>query len=252
MVSKKAAIFDVTQSPPDANELARLRLQSKLELQDIAARGKRLLTLYMALGVAGFIAVAGLWATGLLPGSSGRVVSVLFTVIGFVAAITASFAAAEIVDIYSLVSRGVQNLCLGAVAFAIIVATIIVAFVHTRTAVAIAESAAIVVVVTIAATIARNKYIDDRIAMPTHRCCNELLTDLEDMDASSRANEYIQFLKWCRQDETLKAYQHALAEMGRKPVVGEYRAAKDWVQSAGHKDKESRTREACEQLARPV
>ena len=82
------------------------------------------------------------------------------------------------------------------------------------------------------------------------------LRSLFELEASYNPSQCIQFLKWCQKDDTLKAYQHQLAKMGRTPVIGEYLAAEQWIKSMElNKAKEQDQREAneaCEQLKQPV
>ena len=185
MVPKKAAIFDVTQPPPNSGELARLHREACEALKVIKARDK---WFYSAICIAFIV---------------GLVLVVMMT------------------DPL----KPIHDLSFGLFP--------------------------ILIVSGAACGSALSYYNNNQILQPK-QLCRKLLSELKPLEASIMPDKCIQFLEWCQQNETLKAYQHALVEMGRKPVVGEYRAAKDWVQSAGHRDKEARAREACEQLAQPV
>ncbi len=75
------------------------------------------------------------------------------------------------------------------------------------------------------------------------------LDSLVPLDADSKPDECIQLDAWREQDETVAAYLTALAGLGRKPVMGEYRAAKAWMTGAKEwnqkAEKRERARQAC-------
>lgn len=56
-----------------------------------------------------------------------------------------------------------------------------------------------------------------------------MANDLIELNYSGCPDECIKFVSFCEVDETVRRYQNRLAEMGRRPVVGEFRAAKRWV-----------------------
>lgn len=82
---------------------------------------------------------------------------------------------------------------------------------------------------------------------------NAILSNLVELEHSSLPEECIRFAGWCETDETVGAYQRRLAAMGRKPVVGEYEAAKDWIEGAAaratEQEKADRAKQACARLA---
>jgi len=53
-----------------------------------------------------------------------------------------------------------------------------------------------------------------------------------ELEPSEHPDECVQFLQWCKHDETLKHYQHQLAELDRKPTMYEYILAKRWFEKA--------------------
>ena len=75
------------------------------------------------------------------------------------------------------------------------------------------------------------------------------LTDLVELDATDKPDECIQLDEWREQDKTINAFLTALMRLGRKPVVGEYRAAKEWMENAERRQAEAekleRARQAC-------
>ena len=74
------------------------------------------------------------------------------------------------------------------------------------------------------------------------------LDNLVSLDADSKPDECIQLDVWREQDETVAAYLAALAGLGRKPVMGEYRAAEAWVGNQ-KAEKRERARQACARFA---
>ena len=79
------------------------------------------------------------------------------------------------------------------------------------------------------------------------------LDNLVSLDADSSPDECIQLDEWREQDETVAAYLTALAGLGRKPVMGEYRAAEAWMTGAKgwsqKAEKRERARQACVRFA---
>ena len=79
------------------------------------------------------------------------------------------------------------------------------------------------------------------------------LDNLVSLDANSSPDECIQLDEWREQDETVAAYLTALAGLGRKPVMGEYRAAEAWMTGAKgwsqKAEKRERARQACVRFA---
>ena len=69
----------------------------------------------------------------------------------------------------------------------------------------------------------------------------------------STPEECVKFVELVDADQTIAAYQQQLAAMGRKPVIGEYKAALEWIVTAearpSESDKQERARLACERLA---
>lgn len=61
-----------------------------------------------------------------------------------------------------------------------------------------------------------------------------LLRDLDSAakpgeDGPTNPDECIDFVKMCKEDDVVREFQHRLVTMGRKPVMGEYHAAKAWI-----------------------
>jgi len=67
-------------------------------------------------------------------------------------------------------------------------------------------------------------------------------SELVDLEHSTTPFECIQFVILCDEDATLKAYQHQLVKMGRKPILKEYKAAKDWVLNKSAREAEQELR----------
>lgn len=79
---------------------------------------------------------------------------------------------------------------------------------------------------------------------------------LLELESSEFPQECLDFVAWCEADPTLAQYQHQLVSMNRKPVTGEYTAAKAWINSVGERQSEEelqeKAREACERMRRPI
>ena len=79
------------------------------------------------------------------------------------------------------------------------------------------------------------------------------LDALVELEATDKPDECIQMDEWREQDEAIGAYLSTLATLGRKPVVGEYRAAKKWMDNAEKRqqkaEKLERARQACARFA---
>ena len=240
MKSTEHNTFDVTQPPSSSDDLEQLRREAERELEAIEVKERHFDSIWLAAAIVGLVLSTEIWMLTLLPLYSYLVIRDYLTVMPFAAAF--AFGLVHFHRIYSLLLAFLSVSAL---------ATSIIGMVFATVPSWIPIITAIIGIVSFIAIIHGAGYMDEHVSGPRKRY-KKLLANLEALDPTRKPQECIQFLEWCQQDETLKAYQHALAEMGRKPVVGEYRAAKDWVQSAGHGDKETRAREACEQLVQPV
>ncbi len=72
-------------------------------------------------------------------------------------------------------------------------------------------------------------YLYDRWVVTPRTTATAVLHDLVYLDYSSHPDECIAFVGFVEADDAVRAYQHQLVALGRKPVLGEYRAAKDWM-----------------------
>ena len=70
----------------------------------------------------------------------------------------------------------------------------------------------------------------------------KLLSETTELNHNDDPEECINFVKWCTEDETLRAFQNQLARIGRHPIRAEYLAAKEWYFRAlpSRKDKEKK------------
>ena len=243
MKSTEHNTFDVTQPPLDVNDLKELRREAVRELEAIDTKERHFGSVWSRAAIGGLVLLAAIWVLELLP-HSNLVIRDYLIVIPFAAAF--AFGLVHFHGIYSLLLALLSGSAL---------ATSIIGMVSATVPSWAVTITAVIGIVSFIAIISGDGYMDRHVSSPRMRY-KDLLTDLEVLDPTRKPQECIQFLEWCQQDETLKAYQHALAEMGRKPVVGEYRAAKVWMHYSGRRQMldavETRAREACEQLARPV
>lgn len=75
------------------------------------------------------------------------------------------------------------------------------------------------------------------------------LAALCEIDSETRPDECVAFVNYCQQDETVRKYQHQLSRQGRRPIVAEYFAAKEWLANGrAEQQTKERAREACAQL----
>ena len=107
---------------------------------------------------------------------------------------------------------------------------------------------AVAVVGFLGGTVVAHTLFEKHIEKPFN-AINAALTDLVELDATDTQDECIQLDEWREQDKTIDAFLTALTRLGRKPVVGEYRAAKEWMENAGKRltevEKLERARQAC-------
>lgn len=93
------------------------------------------------------------------------------------------------------------------------------------------------------------------IDTPRNRA-NATLGSLVELEASTLPEQCIQFMDWVEADEMVRAYQHQLAALGRKPVVAEFEAAKTWVEGSALRTVENerieKARQACAKMAAAV
>lgn len=79
------------------------------------------------------------------------------------------------------------------------------------------------------------------------------LASLSELNHSVDPDACIQYVQWCDEDETVRAYQRRLVSLGRRPILAEYNAAKEWVRSAikqrGDAKKAAEAQRACQRLA---
>ena len=83
-----------------------------------------------------------------------------------------------------------------------------------------------------------------------------ILNALQTLEPSRFPNEFMEFVGWCRNYETLLKYQHELVALDRPPVVGEYRAAKLWVEKYNAqqraRDEAEGINTACDAMRQPL
>ncbi len=95
--------------------------------------------------------------------------------------------------------------------------------------------------------------VDKHLVEKPLKAAQAALDKLVSLDAESSPDECIRLDAWREQDETVAAYLAALAGLGRKPVVGEYLAAKAWMEDAEGRsqkaEKMERARQACARFA---
>ena len=235
--------FDLTKPPLDVNELKGLRREAEQELKAIETKERHFDFVWSAAAIVGLVLLTARWVVTLLP-HSDLVLRDYLIVTPFAAAF--AFAVINFHGVFSLLLALLSGSAL-ATSFIGMVSPTVPSWIPIITA--------IVGIVSFVAIIRGSDYMGEHVVGP-RKSYKTLLADLEVLDPTSTPQECIQFLEWCQQDETLKAYQHALAEMGRKPVVGEYQVAKDWMHHSERRRildmLETRAREACEQLAQAV
>lgn len=92
------------------------------------------------------------------------------------------------------------------------------------------------------------KYLNDPI-----NAADKALADLVELEASDKPDECIKLDKWRDKDKHIDTYLTALSQQDRKPVIGEYRVAKNWIATSEQRqndaEKRERARQACERLA---
>lgn len=232
--------FDMTKQPPSADDLAEARRSATRTLE----RMKKLERSYRIAGAALFLGVivallvmaSGFWTQTWVPD----------VVVGAAIAVCVSLGAIGMVGV-----RFADGL--GAV-----VGGVLVPILGVATAVQLGferagEGAGMAVFISAGLVTITFAILNDRWIMKPESEANMVLNDLVELEASSMPEQCIEFMQLVDGYEEVKAYQHKLATMGRKPVVAEYEAAQLWVAEADKRQAEQETRdlarEACDRMA---
>lgn len=98
-------------------------------------------------------------------------------------------------------------------------------------------------------------YLDKRLFKPMKQTVKSL-EDLVDLSPTDKPEQCIALDKWRDQNTEIDSYLKAIAEQGRKPVVSEYNAAREWMQTAGSRNEKAKKIEqakaACERMAATI
>lgn len=222
------AIIDLTTQPPTTETIVSYRTATTQLLTRLMTWRRRLRWGRIVFVVLVAATPFYLWWNGMIPGA---------------VAAFATFAIAAVL-------AGLSGAAVLAVAAAIVVVLAVPTV--TETAVAGVMSAAVLSgAFTTLLVVAVYKWID-----PSIEQANFDLTALADLEHRESPDECVDFVKWCDHDATIKAYQHRLAEMGRRPIRAEYEAAKKWIKTADTRRaqaaKDAQAQAACERLAGAV
>ena len=221
--------IDLTAQPPSAGELAEKRKALNNTLSAINKKEKLFKGFCYLLGITGLIASVSLWLARFI--TEGQLMGT-FAVANVIALAVALSVAIAIVGSVSV-----------AIAFLIAIVGTVSILIPGAILIAIAIAIAIIWFYVIHINIPRADAID-------------LPYGLVELEHSEFPDECIQFVEWCKIDDVLRNYQHQLAEMGRKPTLGEYQAAKTWVegseQRSSQKAKIDKAKAACDAMMSPV
>jgi hypothetical protein len=84
----------------------------------------------------------------------------------------------------------------------------------------------------------------------------EELASLVELEASEYGEQCIQYIEWCEKDSILSVYQNQIVALGRKPVLKEYDAAKNWIDSSAQRasvdELQEKARVACSRMQNPI
>lgn len=213
----------INASPPTSQHLAEQRRSASAVLAQCAKIERRFLTFSVAAAFVGVAMLLWAWRAGLLDGFT------LMAAVLFVGAVV-----------------GVGTLE-GTLVFAAAGAVVLVF---------LGGGAGAFVGVGGGALVVAGALFHDNWIVDTRAAAQSLLSDLVELEYSDLPDECEDFVRMCEADSDVRAYQHQLAAMGRKPVLAEYNAAKLWVERSEHRlsaqEKSERARVACDRLAQPV
>lgn len=241
--------FDITRTPPDMEALAKHRREASGVLAAVAKRERWFPLACYGVGAIGLATLPALWLLGVIPltdalegaillaGMIVLMITVYAAFLGFVNAVGGAFPAA-----FPFASAFAST---SASAFASVSAlegafpgTVVGAFAGT-------------VVGTLVGTVAGGTIIQNYIDAP-RRLGNDAMAMLVELEASDMGDECIEYMGMVDSDETIRSYQHQLRSIGRKPIRGEYRAAKAWIEgkAARLRDTErmERAKIACDRM----
>jgi len=98
--------------------------------------------------------------------------------------------------------------------------------------VAVAMSVALAVAMAVAVPVALCEWwYDQHVEIPRIHA-RDVKTDLIELDATMAPNACIAYDGYCQEATQVAAYQKKISAMGRRPIMAEYEASKQWVEGA--------------------
>lgn len=197
-----ALSFDITQTPPTADEITHERERLQRQLARSRARRNWLVMIILAIDVL-------LWLTWWHSDSPGLLVAA-----GAAAVLAAAFVVGDVAAIVGLVGVVVVGLvAAGAVASGPFAAG--------------AAIVAAIVAALVAALVATVAYV----MAGWHNASDALLTALARVDPAPK-EACLDMAQWIAQDATVGAYRSAVISQGREILQGEHLAMKGWIETA--------------------
>jgi hypothetical protein len=226
--------FDIAGTPPSADILAQARKSAADVLAVCVTREQRFKWACYGLWLMGIAIVLLMWHGGLLSGNEAVCAALFATLI--VGIVVAFF-----VEAGGTVAVGAG---VGATAYMVV-------------GVVAGESLATVewvtVVVTAGVGACVGAYLYDRWIGRPRNAADQTLADLIELEASTLGEQCIAFMACVDANSTVRSYQNQIASMGRKPVMAEYEAAKDWIgdreRRVSEQGKIELARQACARMA---
>ena len=108
---------------------------------------------------------------------------------------------------------------------------------------------AAIIIKTIAETVANIFYVTINEELDNTRSS---VYELNELESSESPEECIEFVKLCRTSNTILAYQNQIATQGRRPVYGEYLAAKKLEENLEPNERQQQAKTACNILGAPI
>ena len=221
--------IDLKNAPPNPQELAQKRIVCQETIDRINSKDRVIKKLSYLVFIAAIITGLSLWTFGIIN------TAILLSAIAGMIMTIAMFATASIEVTLGTVLAG----------FLFIYTDVIPGF----------KTYAAITIFLLTSTYITYFFYKKYIESPRKKIAIRM-EELIELEHSDKPDECIQFVEWCKIDDVLRNYQHQLAEMGRKPTLGEYQAAKTWVEGAEQrstqKAKNDKAKAACAKMTVPI
>ena len=236
--------IEISNPPLSADQLADKRRIHSEQLKAYVMRGRYYKYGFYTIGMVGVVIAGLLWMYGFI--RDGELVGVC-AVMAALVVIVMSMGRDIIVDSSVIVLIIVAQILLYALMVLAGLTGMLSIEVEIDTLGTSLGTTALVIVV----AIAWNKWIGN-----PYKETEIALEDLVELEYSESPNECITFDQWRTSDGMIRLYANRVAELGRKPTIGEYKAAKNWMSSADERQKEAEhivlAKQACDRMASTV